>query len=58
MDSTILIVGASSGIGKETALKFAQKNWKVVACSRNIKKLQDLSLLSIKNKYKKYYLLS
>ena len=53
MDSTILIVGASSGIGKETALKFAQKNWKVVACSRNIKKLQDLSLLSIKNKYKK-----
>ena len=53
MDSTILIVGASSGIGKETALKFAQKNWKVIACSRNIKKLQDLSLLSIKNKYKK-----
>ena len=53
MNSTILIVGASSGIGKETALKFAKNNWKVVACSRNIKKLQDLKMLSIKKKYKK-----
>ena len=25
MNSTILIVGASSGIGKETALKFSKK---------------------------------
>jgi NADP-dependent 3-hydroxy acid dehydrogenase YdfG len=53
MSPTILIVGASSGIGKETALKFAKKNWKVIACSRNSKKLNDLKFLSIKNKYKK-----
>ena len=47
MNSTILIVGASSGIGKETALIFSKKNWKVIACSRNVKKLNDLSKLSI-----------
>ena len=53
MNSTILIVGASSGIGKETALIFSKKNWKVIACSRNLKKLQDLKLLSIKRKNNK-----
>ena len=57
MNSTILIVGASSGIGKETALIFSKKNWKVIACSRNVKKLNDLSKLSI-NKNNKSILTS
>ena len=53
MPSTILIVGASSGIGKETALTFAKNNWKVVVCSRNLKKLKDLADFSSKNFKKK-----
>ena len=50
MPSTILIVGASSGIGKETALTFSKNNWNVIVCSRNLKKLKDLSHFSSKKK--------
>ena len=54
MPPTILIVGASSGIGKETALAFAKNNWKVIVCSRNLKKLKDLEDFT-SNKFKKNY---
>ncbi len=53
MNSSILIVGASSGIGKHTSLEFAKNNWRVIAASRNVKLLNTLSLISQKKKYKK-----
>lgn len=39
---TIVITGASSGIGKATAQYFHQKGWNVVATMRNPKNEQDL----------------
>ena len=39
---TIVITGASSGIGKATALYFHEKGWNVVATMRNPKNEQDL----------------
>ena len=53
MNSSILIVGASSGIGKHTSLEFAKNNWKVIAASRNVKLLNTLSSLSQKKNIKK-----
>ena len=42
---TILITGASSGIGKETAKLFQSKGWNVVATMRNPEKETELNQL-------------
>ncbi|GAC15888.1 SDR family NAD(P)-dependent oxidoreductase [Aliiglaciecola lipolytica] len=39
---TILITGATSGIGKALAMLCASKQYKVIACGRNLKALKEL----------------
>ncbi|MCP9290876.1 SDR family NAD(P)-dependent oxidoreductase [Gracilimonas sediminicola] len=43
MSKTILVTGASRGIGYETALKLASENHTVIATARSQDKLQELS---------------
>jgi short-subunit dehydrogenase len=41
---TLLITGASSGIGYATAVEAANQGWRVIACGRNIQRLEQLTL--------------
>ena len=45
MNKTILITGASSGIGKETAKLFQSKGWNVIATMRNPENKTELKQL-------------
>jgi NAD(P)-dependent dehydrogenase (short-subunit alcohol dehydrogenase family) len=53
MIKTIFITGASSGLGKKTALLFAQKGWDVIATMRNpaaetdLDKVRNITLLAL-----------
>lgn len=51
MKKIIFITGATSGIGKACALKFAQNNCDIIITGRREKKLNNLAS-DIKNKYK------
>jgi NAD(P)-dependent dehydrogenase (short-subunit alcohol dehydrogenase family) len=42
MPNTVLITGTSSGIGKQSAIYFAQQGWNVAATMRNPNREQDL----------------
>ena len=48
MAKTVLVTGASAGIGKETAILLAQKGYNVYGAARRIEKMQDLKNYGIK----------
>lgn len=45
MNKTILITGASSGIGKATVIHFQQQGWNVIATMRSPEKETELNKL-------------
>lgn len=48
-DKVVIITGASSGIGAETALHFAKEQASLVLCGRNIKNLQKVIDACVQN---------
>lgn len=44
-NKTVLITGASSGIGKSLAINYAKDGWQVYACGRNQQRLDELTEL-------------
>jgi NAD(P)-dependent dehydrogenase (short-subunit alcohol dehydrogenase family) len=48
MEKTVLITGASAGIGKATAIYLAQSGYNVYGAARRIEKMQDLKGYGIK----------
>lgn len=51
MKKVILITGASSGIGRESAILLAKNGYKVYGVARNIQKLQEIQKYGIKTFY-------
>ena len=47
--STVMVTGANRGIGYEHVAQYAQKKWKVIACTRQPEKAIDL--LQLQDKY-------
>lgn len=48
MSKVVLITGASSGIGKATAIYLAQNGYVVYGAARRVEKMQDLLAFGIK----------
>jgi short-subunit dehydrogenase len=48
MQKTVLVTGASAGIGKATAIYLAQNGYNVYGAARRMEKMQDLKTFSIK----------
>ncbi|WP_229614402.1 SDR family oxidoreductase [Vibrio parahaemolyticus] len=46
MSSVVLITGATSGIGKQLGVDFAESGWRVIACGRNEAVLAELAATS------------
>ena len=51
MKKVVLITGASSGMGRETAIRLSTQGYTVYAVARRIDKMQDLEPLGIKTAF-------